>query len=43
MSSLPDVFRTMQSQYIRPTKQGGIFTLKFGSFNKELAERIQPE
>lgn len=29
MSSLPEIFKAQQNLYIKPSKQGGIYTLKY--------------
>ncbi len=43
MSSLPDIFRSIQSDYIRPTKQGGIFSIKYQTIQVTNQDKIQPE
>lgn len=38
MSSLPDIFRAVQSEYniaMRPVKQGGIFAVKYQTLHHE--------
>lgn len=43
MSTLPELFRPSKSVYIKPNKQGGIFSLKMSKQTNEMDGLLQPE
>ena len=42
MSTLPELFRPSKSVYIKPNKQGGIFSLKISNQHKYMDHNLQP-